>query len=361
MSQEANSDPAADQPPAAEPTAEETDSAARDAAVAAAEKGIVEPAPPDPEPSEPDPEPGDKDDDAPADDDDKDKPAEGDKLPAEAAPKDDDDPPPKPSRRERREQYKAEQAKRYSRQAERRLQEAQRSEDRARTDRLIHESERRKWDQFDEEARRDPARAFARRYGTTPEEFTASNLDAQAVPPGQRTEMEELRAELREVKGGIAKREKETEERAQDANVKRAIAQDVSYLSGVADSKHADQFPFYTALPPELRQQMAHKAVLAHIKDDPPPKPLDVLDELDEWAEPIVQHIRSQNGNGRQSVESDRDQGARKPAASSRKKVPGRVSARAAAEPASRGGTMTEKQAHDAAVRRAQKAIDEGV
>lgn len=359
MTQPANSDPAADQPPAADATpdpdafvddggaAADADAALRENAIKAA-AGELEPEPEedddDAPPPEPDPQPAPKAKAKKEDDGAEPEPEEDDAAPA-----------PKKSRRQRRQEYKVGQAKRYTEQAEKRLRDAQRLEDRARTERLVHESERRQWTAFDEEARRDPARALARRYGTTPEEFTASGLDAQAAPPALRAENDELRGRLDALEKGVADREKADKQRATQLDAYRRTEHDIKWAVGIADGKQADEYPFFTALHPEARELLVRQEHARIMREDRDITQADFLDLLDERAEPWVQHGRGQNGDSRQTEQGAGDP---QPAKKRRKKAPGRVSARAAAEPANRSA-LTEQQARESAVRLAQRLIDE--
>ena len=344
MSQEANSDPSADQGAAPVDTGaaehQASEDAARDAAAA-----VIDDAPKFGDPMDPEtPEPGEP-------------PPDGAEPPPEPAaaptePETPPEPPPKKlSRKERQQAYRVGQQQRMARQADRKLQENQNVLNQIAAKEAAIEVERRGWDSFERDVRNDPVGALNRRYGISHEQLTGSALDAQGAPAGQRTELEQLRAEIADLKTGLTEQHRQTQQQQRQANHQSLVEQDIQWAVGIADTKDASEFPFFSALHPAQREQLTRSEHAKVMKEDPQIHPRDFLDRLDELAEPWIQHSRGQNGNSGQSVQ----QGTGDPSSlAQRAKAPGRVNARAAAEPAGRS-ELTEDQLRANAVRVAEE------
>uniref|UniRef100_A0A6M3XAU7 Uncharacterized protein n=1 Tax=viral metagenome TaxID=1070528 RepID=A0A6M3XAU7_9ZZZZ len=340
MSQEFIAEPVADHNAAPADTGADdhqaSEDAARDAAAAVVDSPSEFGQPMDPEPAE--------DGEPPA------EPAGA--AEPETPPEPAEPPPKKPTRKERQQAYRVGQQQRMARQAERKLQENQTVLNQIAAREAAIEVERRHWDSFERDVRNDPAGALSRRYGISHELLTGSVLDAQSIHPGQRTELDQLKTELAELKNNLTTQQQQAQQRQQQAHHQNLVEEDIQWAVGIADTKDAAEFPFLSALHPALREQLTRAEHAKVMREDPQIHPRDFLDRLDELAEPWVNHIRGQDGNGRQSVQ----QGTGDPRSiSQRAKAPGRVNARAAAEPAGRR-ELTEEQLRANAIRVAEEA-----
>lgn len=266
--------------------------------------------------------------------------------------------PKKLTRKERRAQWRREQEKRLRDGHIKAQEENQRILQEIRAERLAIEKARdeQSWRQrFEDDVRRDPVSALRRHFNMDADAFAASQLNDQQVSPYMQTELERTRTELQELKQMLTQRDDRERKAAAERDHYARVEHDIRNLVGVSQTRHAEEYPYFCALPMQLQEQMARQYHAKALRENPHILMSQLLDELDEAAEPIVEHIRgggrkpakSRDGHKREQTTPEPDEGA---------KSSGRSAARAAAEPANRG-ELTEADLRKAALRVAKEAI----
>ena len=261
------------------------------------------------------------------------------------------------SKRERRERYNAERQRRHAKAARR---ERERAED---VLRKIEEREaalnRREseFQQWEQRARQDPIGALAQRYGLSPEQVVAMNADSQAtqLDPRIQHRLDQLEQQLHQERSRRAQREQELQRKEYDRRFQSLVDQDVQFLATKTDHPAAkEDWPNFASLPQAMREKMSREAVHYWLDEDKDVHPDVIMDHLDEQARPIVEHIRGKLKSA--STDEGKESRGR---SSKRTKTPGRVNARAAAEPASRG-VQTEAELRARAMAKADEMIRRG-